>query len=254
MNRIYYLLLAVFITTCQSPKDSKDLTADSLEIQDYELKREPVLFSPDDSLYKKVGEQVIIAGYVQTSGLDNIQNPAYKEFNSFQLISPKKDFFLKTNESLEKHWGKCVLIKGRFPEGWDLDTKEFNQTFTFNRSALIVDEINVVGDICKNTRWFKGYHLQQPDTILQGMLKRSYRPSPDIDYDYKIVLDKPVHLIYDDTMTTSELPVISNMPYSELEEALHAGKRLAFRGAITYGYAESMVFHLAEITGLEYER
>ncbi len=73
------------------------------------------------------------------------------------------------------------------------------------------------------------------------------RPSPDIAYDYKIKLNQPVNLPYDNTMTTRELPINSNIPYSKLEESLRAGENLRFRGAITYGYAESIVFHLDEI-------
>lgn len=247
MSKIYYLLLAVVISACQSPQESKDSTVDSTDSPAQKQMDEPALFSPQDSLYQKEGEKIIVAGYIQTSGLENIQNPAYDAFNSFQLISPKNDFFLITDESLEKYWGECVLIKGKYPDGWNLETKEFNQTFTFNRSALIVDEISMRNDLCKGSPWLNDYQLQQPDTTILGILKRSSRPSPDIGYDYKIALDQPVDLLYDDTMTTSELPVISNIHYSELEEALKADKKLAFRGAITYGYAESMVFHLDEI-------
>ena len=250
MNKIYCLLLAVAIYACQSPQESKDSTADSLAIQEHKQKKETALFSPQDSLYRKVGEKILVAGYIQSSGLENIQNPAYGAFNSFQLISLKNDFFLKTDEPLEKYWGKCVLLKGGYPDGWNLETKEFNQTYTFNRSALIVDEISMRNDLCKGSPWLNDYQLQQPDTTVQGILKRSSRPSPDIGYDYKIKLDLPVDLLYDDIMTTSELPIISNIPYNKLEEALHSNQKHEFYGAITYGYAESMVFHLDEIKNL----
>lgn len=250
MNRIYYYLFAVVVFACQSTQESNNSTADSLEVQEEKQKMEPALFSPQDSLYRKDGEQVMVAGYIQTSGLENIQNPAYDAFNSFQLISLKNDFFLKTDVPLRKYWGKCVLIKGRYPDGWDIETKEIHQIYTFNRSALIVEEISGGNEICEHGQWSADYQLQQSDTTVQGVLERHSRPSPDIGYDYKIKLEQPVDLPYDDTMTTSELPVISNIHYSELEQALQDAKSLKFRGAITYGYAESMVFHLTNIETL----
>ncbi len=250
MNKIYYLLLAVVISACQSTQESEDSIVDSTETQIKEKKATTELFAPEDSLYSTEGNQVMVAGYIQHSGLETIQNKAYDEFNAFQLISPKKAFFLLTDESLEKYWGKCVLVKGRFPDGWSLETREHNETFTFDRSALVVDEISVRENICEQISWTNKYHLQQPDTVVRGVLARSSRPSPDIAYDYIIKLDEPVNLLYDDSMTTSEIPVIANMHYKKLEEALRSGKKLQFRGSVAYGYAESMVFHLLEIDSL----
>lgn len=253
MYRSLFIVLIVWIACGRASEDDSTIISrpGANNSENFEITLPKAMFLEEDSLYIESKNEILVAGYIQSAGLESIHGSSYDSFAAFQLISLKKEFFLITKKELKNHWGKCVIVKGHYPKGWDLNTGEYNKRYMFERTALIVDSILKSGiELCRQHEWYADFHLHDPDTIVEGFLKRNKRPAPDIAYDYRIALNKPIPLLYDNTITTKEIPIITNLSFADMEKVLEEGQITKFIGAIAYGYAETMVFHL---TGIQFE-
>jgi len=225
--------------------------------------------TPTVNLFKSE-EKFTLTGIVYTSGLTYEERGVLNAFSDFQLektpISkgwPEGKIYgvyLEPNEmGFRKYLGNCVSIEGNTKKGWEgLESKSFeiNGKWTYNRSVLIVDKVEL-----KNIRdCIDDYDLAIADEkilktldrkILTGTLRfTNGRPSPDISYDLEIKLDEP----FIDEMSASGRPfLVTILDIQAATDDVHIqvleniGKEVELEGYIEWGYAESRFFRVTSL-------
>ena len=195
-----------------------------------------------DTLYSFINSTIVIKGIIQSSGIHEADQLGVKA--DFQITNPLRSFFLVTTKDLSPYWGKCVSVKGRFVKGWDADMSKY----TFNISAMYLDSIiKISNDYCFNSPVFRpvkndSYKVLDRDTIVKGVIIRSKRRSPDIDEDYRIELEKPVHNLDDGWGQTKCFYLFLNMNLDSLNNIIEKKRKIILYGNFTGGYIESTYF------------
>jgi hypothetical protein len=195
-----------------------------------------------DTLYSCADSVITIKGIIQSSGIRKEYELGIQA--DFQITNPQKSFFLVTSKDLSPYWGKCVSVKGRFIKGWDADMSKYN----FNISAINLDSINSISsNYCFNSPVFqpvnnKKYKIEKRDTTVRGVIVRSKRMSPDIDYDYRLKLEKPVYNLDDGWGETSNFFLSINMDIDSLNNIIENNRRVTLYGMFTGGYVETTLF------------
>ncbi|MBM3231498.1 ZIP family metal transporter [Candidatus Peregrinibacteria bacterium] len=84
-------------------------------------------------------------------------------------------------------------------------------------------------------------HAHGEIRVFSGVIAPMERPAPDIEYDYKLLLDEPYHDPLDayGRESTPEFPLISEEGDIDFKE--HLGERVSVVGVLEWGYAESRV-------------
>lgn len=200
-----------------------------------------------DTLYSFVDSIITIKGIIQSSGIRKDYQVGVEA--DFQITNPQRSFFLTTTKDLSPYWGKCVSVKGRFVKGWDADMSKY----TFGISAMRLDSIkDVSSNYCFNSPVFRplkndSYVIQHRDTTVKGVIVRSKRISPDISYDYRLKLEKPVHNQNDGWGETSNFFLSINMNLDSLNNVIENKRVVTLYGIFTGGYLESTIFSCKKV-------
>lgn len=195
-----------------------------------------------DTLYSCADSVITIKGIIQSSGIRKEYELGIQA--DFQITTPQKSFFLVTSKDLSSYWGKCVCVKGRLVKGWDADMSKYN----FNISAMNLDSIkSISSNYCFNSPVFRPvknnkYEVHPRDTTVSGVIVRSKRMSPDIDYDYRLKLEKPVYNLNDAGGETSNFHLSINMNIDSLNNIIENNRRVTLYGMFTGGYVETTLF------------
>lgn len=204
-----------------------------------------------DTLYSCKDSVITIKGIIQSSGIRKEYELGIQA--DFQITTPLKSFFLVTSSDLSPYWGKCVCVKGRFVKGWDADMSKYN----FNISAMNLDSIkSISSNYCFNSPIFRPvnnnkYEIQKRDTTVSGIIVRSKRMSPDIDYDYRLKLEKPVYNLDDGWGQTSNFFLSINMNIDSLNNIIENNRRVTLYGMFTGGYVETTNFLCKKVVKTE---
>ncbi len=205
-----------------------------------------------DTLYSYANSTITIKGIVQSSGIHEQDQLGIHA--DFQITNPQKSFFLVTSNDLSPYWGKCVCVKGRFVKGWDADMSKY----TFNILAMYLDSIKLVSsDYCFRSPIFQPvknndtYEIHFRDTTVSGVIVRSKRMSPDIDYDYRLKLEKPVYNLDDGWGETSNFFLAINMDIDSLNNIIENKRKVSLYGRFTGGYVESTIFLCKKVVKTE---
>lgn len=253
--------LVLFLFSCTNDRKLKDkselnlalvdtLIQDSL-VQDLiiqeinkETQIEPVVY---DSSFFQNDSIVTAFGIIQSTGITDKHKFKFKA--KYQLTTSRKDFYLFTDTDLEKYWGRCVRIKGYFPTGWDINTKEIDGEWTWDRTAIEIISISLLSDT--ECDYFKKYRplSQHPSLLktkkyndtLSGYIHRTKRMALDISMDYAIILDVPINHPEDSSTKLTSLPIYPNIKLEELNRIIDEKLHITAFGWAIGGYAEMIV-------------
>lgn len=205
-----------------------------------------------DTLYSCANSIITIKGIIQSSGIHEQDQLGIQA--DFQITNPLKSFFLVTSNDLSPYWGKCVCVKGRFVKGWDADMSKY----TFNISAMYLDSIKLVSsNYCFRSPIFQPiknndtYEIHPRDTTVSGVIVRSKRMSPDIDYDYRLKLEKPVYNLDNGWGETSNFFLAINMNIDSLNNIIENKRKVSLYGRFSGGYVESTIFLCKKVVKTE---
>jgi len=200
-----------------------------------------------DKLYSYEDSIVSVIGIIQSSGIRKTSKKDIKA--EFQLINPRKHFFIVSDTDISQYWGKCVQVKGKYVKGWDYESDHFWGT------AVELESIEKVSNShCLNSPIFElisnSFEKHPRDSVYKGYIHRIKRPCPDIYYDYGFILEKPVNLD-EEWKDVKEMPLLINIPLDTLNFIIENKKKVRLYGIIGGGYAEGIAFSCKEYRGIE---
>jgi len=185
-----------------------------------------------------------VIGIVQSSGIRSFDKIDIEA--DYQIVSLNKAFFLLSTLDLKDYWGKCVKVKGRLLNGWDITMTDYNYN-TFGRIPLELEVVNEIS--CDSCSWIpypkreiKSYTYKDE---IKGYLFRGKRPAPDIGWDYRIKLDSSIPHPEDPEKFESRLKSLiihPNINLDYLNKIIKDSLHIKATGLIAGGYAESIVF------------
>jgi len=244
---LFFFLLIIFLLFLLSVRPSK---------------KEIVPVINDTSLIKPIN----IVGVIRTNGLGdeekkslvlNTSKYQITDLNNINDDNKILGYFLESKLSeIGKHLGKCVHIKGTIKQGWKDITKnnfQFNQKYTYQNSVLIPSQIKQLDfNKCNPYRYDNSQNITNQNNFrsYRGIIRRINRPSPDINYDYEIILSVSTKEMYGSTGIVSNLTRIDFTPlnnniWEEMEK--RAGKVVTVEGYKTWGYGESEYLLITKI-------
>lgn len=191
-------------------------------------------------------------GIIQSSGLTEKEKAEnnLEDYSNFQLLTDSTAYYLKSGKDLVTFWGKCVKISGRLDTVW---AKNYT-SHTYGRQGFIIKSIERVSfrrcfpqDSLKK----KTPHLTDSEN-LTGVIQRTFRPAPDIAYDYVLILEEPFifeesQMVPNERITKIRLTIPDKKLYPTLEKYVQSGKRVTLSGYKERGYAESLTFSVIKI-------
>lgn len=243
----HIFIVLIFLISCNSANDKKrkleqDSVANITDKQKYDS-----FAAQFDTLYSFIDSTVFVKGIIQSSGIQGSDN--FDIEAKFQITNPKKSFFLVTDQDLSPYWGKCVSVTGRYVKGWDSDSTNHNGSYKYLRSAIYLNSIkNIANEYCFNSPVFvhvekSNFEASKEDTIVKGFIVRSMRMAPDVNYDYSLVLEKPINNLDNPSDKISSITLQLNMQLDSLNYAIENRKRVTLYGNFINGYAETTVFN-----------
>lgn len=192
-----------------------------------------------------------ITGIVRFSGLYPGSMKDLK-LNStlYQIITPAKNYYLKSELDLDALNGKCITAKGDFLR----QPGEFKESYDFERGLFQLDSYEI--DNFQNCKYSLHQVSRVPntkDTSYTGKIIRSKRPSPDIAYDYRIQFLEPSEvpgLAHENDNPAKSLFILPQdfEMVTLLENHIQQESTVEVFGYLTGGYVESVVMG---ITGVE---
>ncbi|MCK9368703.1 hypothetical protein M0R04_01880 [Candidatus Dojkabacteria bacterium] len=202
----------------------------------------------------KIGKEYDLIGLMYDSGAlavasQNITTADYQvTFLAQNNTGVAADgFYLLGSSGVSTYWGKCVGVDGTIPTEWSTTAKISN---SYNRSAITVTGIELLpfeecgGGYTKDSK--AGSTLE---TFI-GTVQHTKRPSPDIAYDYKMVLDTPFVDKYSQSgLNPSVSSVIISPANFDMLTTIEGGmaQKLTLTGYAVGGYAESTYFDIFSV-------
>ena len=214
--------------------------------------------------------QVNLTGVVWTSGLMEQKKETLNIDSDYQIVKALlsngwidkiSGMYLVSDGTLDlsSYLGKCVTINGRIKSEWENlinNNYEINGKWTYNRSAIIIDGIEVEDiDLCKGDydRTIKDKNvleISEYKTAI-GILGFAERPAPDISYDLEIILNEP----FIDELNSSGNPVLTKRldvspGTGEIYKQIinNIGRKVEIGGYMEWGYAESRFLRVEKLT------
>ncbi len=249
MNKLYYFIpLMLCFFSCNNTSNNDLDQPENIE------KKTEVITEKSKPIFNYK------TGLILSTGLSDEEKEKLnlKENGDFQLINNNQSYFLKgSKESLEKYWGKCVSIRYSNDE---IFPKPKN-VHHYEKHLLIIDDIEEINSCSLSTlptkkevkkNILKSYGANYKTTSYAGKIVKAKRPAPDIVYDYKLELEKPVLNENDprgDGFLTHSyylLPVNDQM-LQLFEEKSSTKKTYEITGYLIGGFAESTVFQVMDI-------
>lgn len=206
-----------------------------------------------DTLYEYQDSIVRVKGLIQSSGLLGTEKFGIQA--TFQLTNPSKSFFLVTDQDLTKYWGKCVIVYGKYIEGWDYNSGNSREDYAFSRTAIKLKSIDYISsDYCCNSPVFKNpfsYYLRIPprDTVIECYILRRRRPAPDINYDYTAKLINQINIT--DRNNVQQLPLFLDIDLDTLNYLIEKEKKVKMVASLMPGHAESTALRCIKYLGYE---
>ncbi len=201
--------------------------------------------------------KITVIGVIRTSGLSNEEKQLFGLPSvSYQLTDLRSNviqeiygyYLIPNNKKLETFLGKCVQITGSEPLEW----KGKNKNDFYQRTALNLLTINSV-DISEcdpysatNVR----SELESEKVTFYGTINNTNRPSPDINYDYQILLSKPYLEKENSSGLSQEVNTIVVIPSTfEVWDTLtnNINQMVKIEGYMEWGYAESKYLKIVSI-------
>lgn len=206
---------------------------------------------------------VSVVGLVGYSGL----SPSYKtsvglQYSDLQVDNFNTEVALLPGPSIQGIYlekaglnstllvGKCVLVTGQVKEGWlgagnsDTGSGTGIGADKFRRVAVLPQNISILPfDRCNSYPVDSNQYDPTQASKYTGVIDRNVRPSPDVDYDYKIIFSSPIKLIEDrSALIVNARSEVSVVPVNykvrmDLEQSI--GKRVEISGIVKWGYGTS---------------
>src|SRR3989344_9280954 len=150
-----------------------------------------------------------LSGIIWTSGLMDSEKEVLNINTEYQIVKSLSSqgwnentngmFLINNGIDFKEYIGKCVAIDGEIVTGWEQLEKnnyEINGKWTYNRSAIIVLEINEedLGQCIvdyDSTVKDKAIVDNSSYENVRGKLEFAIRPAPDIGYDFVIIPNEP---------------------------------------------------------------
>jgi len=243
----HIFIILIFFISCNTVNDKKKKSEQDSATNKTENQKYDSFVAQFDTLYSFIDSTVIVKGIIQSSGIQGSDN--FDIEAKFQITNPKKSFFLVTKQDLSPYWGKCVSVTGRYVKGWDSDSIKSKGSYKYSRSAIYLNSIkDISNEYCFNSPVFVpikkiDFETTKEDTIVKGFIVRSLRMAPDINYDYSLVLEKPIHNLDNPSDKISSITLQLNMQLDSLNYAIENRKRVTLYGNFINGYAETTVFN-----------
>lgn len=213
--------------------------------------------------YIKEGKPLSLIGLVWTSGLMQEEEVVLGISSNYQIVKPLPPkpqqgwsentdgmYLINNGFDFSNYLGKCVSVSGKINSGWESlenNKYEINEKWTYNRSAMVVNKIDVTDfNNCivshdravKDKKTLEGLDYK----VAKGVLEFGKRPAPDISYDFIIILDEP----FIDEQSASGKPILTKqLDISPGNDEIfmriidNIGKKAEISGYMEWGYAES---------------
>ena len=248
------ILLIINVSSCSRVNDHKSTKDTALDDTIKTSQNPSIGYEQYMKMIEIDMDQVTAIGVLRYSGLtdnDNLFNFPTK----YLLQSDSTSFYIVTDKNIDQYLGSCIQVKGVFPKGWNLNSKEINGRYTYGVSALKIDSIRPIKpDICDSFLQAIAYTApaSPPSDTLRGTMKYNKRPAPDIGYDYKIILDIPIPHPADETQKLSEITLVNTqLKLDQINHLIKDTVHIEIYGRVVGGYAESYHFILHDYKLIE---
>lgn len=159
---------------------------------------------------------------------------------------------VNNDNDFSQYIGECVTVNGKLADGWERleeNNYEINGRWTFNRSAIIVHEINKEDiSLCASDydRTVKDQAIIESSRreSVKGILEFAKRPAPDIDYDFVLRTDDPLVGEQNAVGYLVEINKLNIDPGTDEILALfieNIGKEVEVHGYMVWEYSESRI-------------
>lgn len=201
-----------------------------------------------------------VKGVLRTNGLSEEEKQKYNltsinyqitDFGDYQKAYQENrvmGYYLISEFLKNDMLGKCVSVTGNIPEEWK-NKKESN---IYNRSVLQISKIEIIDYSNCNpyAQILPTKDIAQEKLIFQGSVTHRKRPSPDIGYDYQIVLKEPFLDTYNASGSPQKIKLIDISPSTNsiwrvLQNSID--KEVTIEGTMAWGYSESRYLQINKI-------